>query len=65
MSTLERDVAIFATDACGIRLDTYNDEENSLLFNVTPGVRTDWALANDAAALPTRIGMRSRMPAAA
>jgi hypothetical protein len=55
VTTLERDVAIFATDACGIRLDTYNDEENSLLFNVTPaGVRTDWAFANDASGAPNQ-----------
>jgi hypothetical protein len=55
VTTLERDVAIFATDACGIRLDSYNDEENSLLFNVTPaGVRTDWAFANDASGAPNQ-----------
>jgi hypothetical protein len=48
VTTLERDVSTFNTDACGIRLDTYDDEENSLLFNTTPaGVRTDWAFAND------------------
>ncbi|MGD2045570.1 MAG: DUF5916 domain-containing protein [Gemmatimonadota bacterium] len=53
ITTLERDVSTFNTDACGIRLDTYNDEENSLLFNTTPaGVRTDWAFANDASGGP-------------
>jgi hypothetical protein len=55
VTTLERDVAIFNTDACGVRLDTYNDEENSLLFNVTPAsVRTDWAFANDASGAPNQ-----------
>jgi hypothetical protein len=55
VTTLERDVAIFATDACGIRLDTYNDEENSLLFNATPAsVRTDWTFANDASGAPNQ-----------
>ena len=53
VTTLERDVSTFNTDACGIRLDTYNDEENALLFNTTPaGVRTDWAFANDASGGP-------------
>ena len=53
VTTLQRDVSTFNTDACGIRLDTYNDEENALLFNVTPaGVRTDWAFANDASGGP-------------
>jgi hypothetical protein len=55
ITTLERDVSTFNTDACGIRLDTYNDEENSLLFNATPaGVRTDWAFANDATGPPNQ-----------
>jgi hypothetical protein len=53
VTTLERDVSTFSTDACGIRLDTYNDEENSLLFNTTPaGVRSDWSFANDATGGP-------------
>jgi hypothetical protein len=53
ITTLQRDVSTFNTDACGLRLDTYNDEENSLLFNTTPtGVRTDWAFANDASGGP-------------
>ena len=53
VTTLERDISTFNTDACGIRLDTYNDEENALLFNTTPaGVRTDWAFANDASGGP-------------
>ena len=49
ITTLVRDVSTFNTDACGVRLDTYNDEENSLMFNTTPaGVRTDWSFSNDA-----------------
>jgi hypothetical protein len=55
ITTLARDVSTFNTDACGLRLDTYNDEENSLLFNTTPaGVRTDWAFANDATGPPNQ-----------
>jgi hypothetical protein len=55
VTTLQRDVSTFNTDACGIRLDTYNDEENGLLFNTTPaGVRTDWAFANDANGMPNQ-----------
>ena len=53
VTTLQRDVSTFNTDACGVRLDTYNDEENSLLFNTTPaGVRTDWSFSNDATGGP-------------
>jgi len=49
VTTLARDASTFINDACGVRLDSYNDDENSLLFNGTPaGVRTDWAFANDA-----------------
>jgi len=55
VTTLARDASTFINDACGIRLDTYNDEENSLLFNGTPaGVRTDWAFANDATGAPNQ-----------
>jgi hypothetical protein len=55
VTTLVRDVSTFNTDGCGLRLDTYNDEENSLLFNTTPaGVRTDWAFANDATGPPNQ-----------
>ena len=55
VTTLVRDVSTFNTDACGVRLDTYNDEENSLLFNTTPeGVRTDWSFANDATGAPNQ-----------
>ena len=49
VTTLARDASTFINDACGIRLDTYNDDENSVMFNSTPaGVRTDWAFSNDA-----------------
>lgn len=55
VTTLVRDISTFNTDACGVRLDTYNDEENALLFNTTPaGVRTDWAFANDATGPPNQ-----------
>jgi hypothetical protein len=55
ITTLVRDVSTFNTDGCGLRLDTYNDEENALLFNTTPaGVRTDWAFANDATGPPNQ-----------
>lgn len=55
VTTLARDASIRITDACGMRLDTFNDEENSLMFNTTPaGVRTDWAFANDATGRPNR-----------
>lgn len=55
VTTLERDVSTYDTDACGIRLDSYNDEENALLFNTTPaGVRTDWTFANDASGPPNQ-----------
>ena len=32
ITTLERDVSPYQTDSCGMRLDSYNDEENSLVF---------------------------------
>jgi hypothetical protein len=55
ITTLARDVSGYATDSCGLRLDTYNDEENSVLFLTTPAsVRTDWAFANDATGPPNQ-----------
>ncbi|MFW6200684.1 MAG: DUF5916 domain-containing protein [Gemmatimonadota bacterium] len=55
VTTLERDASTYNTDGCGIRLDSYNDEENALLFNVTPaGQRTDWTFANDAQGPPNQ-----------
>ncbi|MDH3424375.1 MAG: hypothetical protein OEN00_15385, partial [Gemmatimonadota bacterium] len=32
ITTLQRDVSPYTTDTCGMRLDSYNDEENSLVF---------------------------------
>ena len=55
VTTLERDVSPYRTDSCGMRLDTYNDEENSLVFITTPAsVRTDWTFSNDATGAPNR-----------
>ena len=55
VTTLERDVSPYRTDSCGMRLETYNDEENSLVFITTPAsVRTDWTFANDATGPPNR-----------
>ncbi len=55
VTTLERDVSPYRTDSCGMRLDTYNDEENSLVFITTPAsVRTDWTFSNDATGPPNR-----------
>ena len=55
ITTLERDVSPYVTDSCGMRLDSYNDEENSLVFVTTPAsVRTDWTFANDARGAPNR-----------
>ncbi len=55
ITTLERDVSPYVTDTCGMRLDSYNDEENSLVFVTTPAsVRTDWTFANDASGAPNR-----------
>jgi hypothetical protein len=55
ITTLQRDVSPYTTDTCGMRLDSYNDEENSLVFVTTPAsVRTDWQFANDATGAPNR-----------
>ncbi len=55
ITTLERDVSPYVTDSCGLRLDSYNDEENSLVFITTPAsVRTDWTFANDASGPPNQ-----------
>lgn len=55
VTTLARDVSAYNTDSCGIRLDTFNDEENALLFVTTPAsVRTDWSFANDAQGAPNQ-----------
>ena len=47
--TFERDILSMATDQIVIELDAYNDNENSLLFSVTPtGSRVDISFWNDA-----------------
>jgi len=48
--TKKRDEMLFGYDAFGIILDTYNDNENALAFFTAPtGLRTDYAISNDAA----------------
>jgi hypothetical protein len=55
VTTLARDASPYLTDACNVTIDTYNDDENSLMFQSTPaGVRTDWAFANDASGAPNQ-----------
>ncbi len=45
----KRDEELFDYDAFGIILDTYNDNENGLAFFTAPtGLRTDYAISNDA-----------------
>ena len=48
--SLERDKGwTWATDAMGIIIDTFNDNENALIFVTTPeGTRTDLSVQNDA-----------------
>jgi hypothetical protein len=46
----KRDEMLFGYDSFGILLDTYDDNENGLAFFTTPtGLRTDYAISNDAA----------------
>jgi hypothetical protein len=48
-ATKKRDEMLFDFDAFGIVLDTYNDNENGLAFFTAPtGLRTDYAISNDA-----------------
>jgi len=48
-ATKKRDEMLFDYDAFGIILDTYDDNENGLAFFTTPtGLRTDYAIFNDA-----------------
>lgn len=55
VATLRRDESAYGTDSCGIRMDTFNDEENSVIFVTTPAsVRTDWSFANDASGPPNQ-----------
>lgn len=52
-TSLTRDGMNPADDAIAIVLDTFNDNENALAFLTTPeGIRTDWAIFNDAQADP-------------
>lgn len=45
-----RDEQLFGFDSFGILLDTYDDNENGLAFFTAPtGLRTDYAVSNDAA----------------
>ncbi|WP_147303556.1 carbohydrate binding family 9 domain-containing protein [Rhodohalobacter sp. SW132] len=47
--TYKRNQANMAMDGLAIILDTFNDNENGLMFNVTPsGSRMDGAISNDA-----------------
>jgi hypothetical protein len=49
-SSKKRDEELFGFDSFGILLDSYNDKENGLAFFTTPaGLRTDYAVSNDAA----------------
>jgi len=49
-ATKKRDEMLFDYDAFGIMLDSYNDNESGLAFFTAPtGLRTDYAIANDAA----------------
>jgi len=49
-ATKKRDEMLFDYDAFGIVLDTYNDNETALAFYTAPtGLRSDYAIANDAA----------------
>ncbi len=46
----KRDEMLFGFDSFGILLDSYNDNETALAFFTTPtGLRTDYAVSNDAA----------------
>jgi hypothetical protein len=48
--TKKRDEQLFNYDAFSIMLDTYNDNENAFIFFTNPsGLRTDFAISNDAA----------------
>jgi len=49
-SSKKRDEVLFGFDSFGMLLDSYNDNENGLAFFTTPtGLRTDYAVSNDAA----------------
>lgn len=48
-ASFKRDLFTVATDYFGLVLDSFNDNENALVFFTTPtGGRTDWVMFNDA-----------------
>lgn len=50
VNSKKRDAELFGFDSFGILLDSYNDNENALVFFTTPtGLRTDYAVSDDAA----------------
>lgn len=56
----KRDEESYGSDAFGILLDTYNDNENALAFFTMPaGQRIDFSVSNDAQEIP---GMRGAKP---
>lgn len=53
----KRDEESYSSDAFGILLDTYNDNENALAFFTMPaGQRIDYTVANDAQMMPGMMG---------
>jgi len=49
VNSKKRDAELFGFDSFGILLDSYNDNENALVFFTTPtGLRTDYAVSKDA-----------------
>ena len=53
----KRDEALRGTDAFSVLLDTYNDNENGLVFMTAPtGLRTDYTISNDAVGTRSQTG---------
>jgi len=53
----KRDEESYSSDAFGLLLDTYNDNENALAFFTMPeGQRIDYTVANDAQMMPGMMG---------
>jgi hypothetical protein len=49
VNSKKRDAELFGFDSFGILLDSYNDNENALVFFTTPtGLRTDYTVSKDA-----------------
>jgi len=61
IASFKRDIFTMGTDYLTIILDTYNDNENALIFSVSPtGSRTDVAVSGDASGRnPVEIGRAS------